>query len=306
MGSERPSSDASPGICWMARVSDVVPAATGVGASALDIGHSFRVSAVNLRLESSGRGSPVLLLHAGMADGRMWDAQVPILAASHQVLRCDLRGFGRTPLVGGEFSYAADVLGALDQSGVDHTFIVGASVGGRVALEIAVLAPSRVDGLMLVGSGLPGFVWSAQTREYWSREQALLDREDLDGAVAGSLDYWLGGDEGSIRLGDFRGLVAEMQRTAFSHRVGCVDSSSERPLVPNLLDRLSEIAVPTLVSVGERDVDDIRRIAEVLATRIPGALYRTIRGAAHLPALETPTVLNVMLGEFLALHLLAP
>ena len=100
--------------------------------------------------EQHGDGPAVLLVHAGVADSRMWAGIVPRLAEAHRVIACDLRGFGRSPLEPGPYSHGSDLLELLDGLGVDRAAVVAASMGGQVALELALRAPERVTALAQV------------------------------------------------------------------------------------------------------------------------------------------------------------
>src|SRR4051794_2169947 len=98
-----------------------------------------------------GSGPVVVLLHAGVADLRMWDAQVDVLVPGHMVVRCDLPGYGGTPVgPGSDGCDAEDVLALLDELGVEEFALVGASYGGYVALQVATAVPDRVDRLVLL------------------------------------------------------------------------------------------------------------------------------------------------------------
>src|SRR4030095_6719447 len=98
-------------------------------------------------------GGTVLLLHAGIADSRMWRSQGQALeAAGHRVTAPDLRGFGERRLDPGAFSHLRDVEAMLDGPAA----VVGCSLGGRVALELAVDRPELVERLVVIAPGLPG------------------------------------------------------------------------------------------------------------------------------------------------------
>ena len=113
-------------------------------------------------------GKAVLLVHAGVADSRMWEPQVGVLrAAGYRVIAPDLRGFGERRLEPEPYSHVRDLEGLLD----GPTAVVGSSLGGRVALELAVLHPNLVERLVLIAPGLPGWNWSAETRGGWAEEE---------------------------------------------------------------------------------------------------------------------------------------
>ena len=118
---------------------------------------------VTLPFDVAGSGPPVVLLHAGVADRRMWAGLLPVLAERFRVLAPDLPGYGDAPLSPGRFSNLAEVLALLDDQGLESVALVGASFGGRVALEVATAAPDRVDRLVLLCPGLRGVAPTARS-----------------------------------------------------------------------------------------------------------------------------------------------
>jgi 3-oxoadipate enol-lactonase len=242
----------------------------------------------------------VLLLHAGIADRRMWR---PLLdaasAAGFRAVAPDLRGFGETRLDPEPFSYARDVLPLLD----GPTAVVGASQGGRVALEVALLAPEQVERLVLLAPGLPGWSWSDETRAGWAAEEAAYEQGDLQAAAEASTRLWLDrpGERESPLDPAVRSLVLEMILRSYAQQSTAWDEGAEEETVldPPVQERLGEIACPTLVLVGELDVPDMRAVAAHVAESIPDGELVTVLGAAHLPSLEQPELVNARLLEFL-------
>ncbi|WP_306326451.1 alpha/beta fold hydrolase [Streptomyces venezuelae] len=239
--------------------------------------------------------STVLLLHSGVCDRRMWDGQFHALAeAGHRVVRCDLRGFGDTP-VDAPHTHADDVRDLLDHLGVARAAVVGSSFGGEVALELAARHPGHVSALALLGSGMPGFVPSDELRAWGGREDELLEAGDLDGAVELNVDTWLGPEAGPRA----RALVREMQRRAFELQLAAPEEFS--PVTPEVTaDDLAGIEVPALVAVGAHDLPDFRAVADDLARLLPGARRVDLDWAGHLPALERPEETARLLTAFLA------
>ena len=99
---------------------------------------------------------------------------------------------------------------------------------------------------------------------------------------------------------EVRALVGEMQRHALEVQAPIWATLDEELLVPDVAARLGEIRAPTLVLVGEEDVDDMQTLAVRLATEIPGARHATIAGAAHVPNLEQPAAFDALVLDFLA------
>jgi pimeloyl-ACP methyl ester carboxylesterase len=253
-----------------------------------------------LHREVVGEGPPVVLVHAGICDSRMWDPQWETFRTAHRVVRYDIRGFGRSLPVPGSYSPPGELIGLLDELALGPAALVGASMGGGISLQVAVARPDLVTALVLVGSGVRGHDWSDYVTRSWAEEEAAFERGDLDEAVEVNLRTWVDGPRRSPDEVDpeIRRKVAEMQRRAFELAVACPDAQEEA-LVLDVGDRLGEISVPTLVVVGDDDVEDMHVVAERLEREI-GATRVTIAGAAHLPNLEKPREFDELVLAFLA------
>lgn len=249
--------------------------------------------------DDTGAGPAVVLLHAGIADRRMWHETAPVLAAAgFRVIAVDLPGFGDAPALAGEPAPWTAVLATLDALGVERAVVVGDSFGGAVALRAAVVAPERVTGLVLVSAPPLAVDPSPQLAAAWEAEESALEAGDIEAATAAVVASWtLPGAPAAIR-----DLVAAMQRRAFELQSGAGDDGPEPPDLldedPSLLDRL---AVPALVAVGDHDMPDFVDAAHDLAARLPQAgAAVVIPGAGHLAPLETPAAFTGLLLEFLA------
>lgn len=255
-----------------------------------------------LHYEVAGDGPPVVLVHEGIADSRMWDPQWESLPQAHRTVRYDLRGFGRSEIGPGSFSHARDLIALLERLELGPAALVGASLGGVVALEVAISRPDLVSALVLVGSGLRGQEWSEETQAGWAEEETALERGDLDEAVEVNLRMWVDGPRRSPEHVDagMRERVGKMQRRAFELQLPLGDTVTEEALVPELADRLGDINVPTLVLAGEVDRPEILANAERLAASIQGARRATIPGAAHVPNLEQPDEFDRLVLDFLS------
>jgi pimeloyl-ACP methyl ester carboxylesterase len=252
------------------------------------------LNGARIAYELTGSGPAVALVHAGIADRRMWRETVPALAGDFTVLTYDQRGFGDSTLPSGPVTYTDDLRALLDHVGIERAAVVGVSMGGRSALELALLHPECVTHLVLVGAGLPDWDWSEQMKRVNEEEDAAFEAGDFDRMVALNVDFWVGSASTAVRT-----LVAEMQRRVLEIAVPDPEPSSPPPLDPPASQRLGEIAMPTLVAVGEEDVPDMKEIADALAAGIPGATKVVIPGATHLPPLEQPEEFNRILLDFL-------
>jgi 3-oxoadipate enol-lactonase len=250
--------------------------------------------------EVAGEGPEIVLLHEGICDSRMWEPQWETWARSHRLLRLDFRGYGRSPIEPGAYASGRDVIELLDRHGFERAALVGVSLGGRVALEVALAAPERVTALVLVGSGLPGHDWSEQMRATWEKEEAAFLAGDLDGAVEISLRTWVDGPRRRPEDvdQDVRSRVAEMQRRAYELQLP-IKEDEEELLVEDVAGRLGEITAPTLVLAGEEDQPDIHAIADRLAREIPGARRASIANTAHVPSMERAEEFDELVLGFL-------
>ena len=254
-----------------------------------------------LYFEVKGNGAPVLFIHQGIADCRVWDRQWISFAPRYKLMRCDLAGFGRSPISKIPIAHARDVAAALDEAGVSGAAVVGGSLGGRVALELAVGRPDLVRALVLVAAALPGVDWSREVRSFGAAEDDAMASRDLDAATELNLRMWVDGPHRTAAEVDpiVRAAVAEMQRRALEVPSPHWDVLEEEMLVPEIAERLGTLEAPTLVVVGEGDVDDFRRLATRLTDEIPGARLHTIPGAAHVPNLEQPLAFDAVALGFL-------
>lgn len=245
----------------------------------------------------------MVLVHAGVADRRMWEPQWPVLIERHDVVRLDLRGFGDSAdRPDGPLSPPDDVLAVLDAEGIERCHLVGASYGAGVAVEVALHRPGAVASLMLLGPG--GSLIPEATedlRAFAGEENAALDARDLDAAADANVRWWVDGPGQSTHRVPpvVRDLVATMQRHAFELTADWDDVEEAEP-DPPALDRLGAIDVPTLLVLGALDLDAIRQAAERVTRDVPGARLVVWEGVAHLPSLERPTELLELLEQHLA------
>lgn len=250
-----------------------------------------------LSFSETGHGPPIVLVHAGVADGRMWAPQVERFAADYWVIVPDLRGFGDTPVPTQSFAHAADLRELADDLGIAGAAWIGCSMGGTALLDLALAAPDLVAALVVIDCVPSGYrVTDPITREGWAAAEAAYERGDFTGAATVETEMWLVGParEAADVPRELRDLVATMLLASYAHGEGD-EADPPRPAV----DHLEEISAPTLVVVGTHDQPDFKVAAEVMADRIPGARLAVVDGAAHLPSLEQPDVFNELLGSFL-------
>lgn len=248
---------------------------------------------MTLSHDVAGSGPAVLLLHSTVCDRRMWDPQVPTLVgAGYQVVRCDFRGFGETPMPDRPYNNAEDVVALLDSLGIERTALIGSSGGGRVALEVAARRPERVTSLALLCTALVGHEPSAELRAFGDREDALIEAGDVAGATGLNVDAWVGPAADAAA----RELVRRMQRNAFDVQLAAEEEFGQIKTEPDL----SAITAPTLLVSGDHDFADFRQIAVHLSTLLADARHLELPWAGHLPSLERPDEVNRVLVGFLS------
>jgi len=249
--------------------------------------------------DTAGTGHPLLLVHAGIADRRMFDQVLEALSAGYRVIRPDLRGFGETPAALEPFSNWRDLADLLRALGAAPAHVVGVSMGGGASLDLALAAPELVDRLVLVAPGIAGWDWSARLEADWEAEEAAWQRRDLDEVGWMNVRIWVDGPlRGGKAPAELRRAVFDMYRAALELQAveGATDSE---PLEPRASGRLAEVSPPTLVVVGDLDQPDMMRVGEHLATSISGARLAVLHGVAHLPPMEAPDAFVDLVTGFL-------
>src|SRR5579885_3283194 len=151
------------------------------------------VHGTQLYFEVAGTGQALVLLHEGIADHRMWDAQFAEFARQYRVVRYDARGFGHSPMPPEPFFRHEDLRGLLEALGIDHAILPGASMGGATALDAALTYPQMVDALVLAASGLGGCDFSDETKQKWAEIDAAYERDGVAQAVELELQMWVDG-----------------------------------------------------------------------------------------------------------------
>jgi pimeloyl-ACP methyl ester carboxylesterase len=244
--------------------------------------------------DEAGAGPPLVLLHAGVADRRMWSDLLPSFAAAgYRGIAVDLPGYGDAADPGHPPHQA--VLETMDALDVERAALIGNSFGGAVALRVAGVAPDRVTALALVSAPAPGVEPSAELEAAWEAEESALERGDIEGAVTAVVDAWTLSDAPLV----LRDRIAEMQRRAFELQARADDvAAADDPLEPDSAG-LSTLNVPTLVAVGELDMRDFHVGAEVLAQALGKARLVVIPRAGHLAPLEQPEVFLGLVLEYL-------
>ena len=249
-------------------------------------------------------GAPaILFIHAGVATRVMWDPQFHDLATDFRVIRYDTRGYGESPGEAVPYSETDDLLRVLDAVGVEKAVLVGASRGGRFALDATLAHPDRVIGLVMIGSNPSGLTdadieYSPRERELEAAMDTAEAAEDVEALVRIEVQLW---DIGPER--DVDEVEPAFVERAIELNVGAAHwdfAGTVTPPAHPAIDRLGEVSVPTLVVIGEYDVSDALHSADLFRDGIPDAEELRFPDAAHLPGVEHPQRFTAGLRDWLA------
>ncbi|GAC1364099.1 MAG: alpha/beta hydrolase [Herpetosiphon sp.] len=257
------------------------------------------INGAEMWYEIIGTGHPLVLVHAGIADHRMWDDQVATFARSYQVIRYDMRGFGATKMVTGPYSHADDLYALLRFLDVDRSYVLGCSMGGSTAIDLALEHPDLVSALILVAPSVSGYQHTGPLPSQWPAIEAACNAGDFDRASELEVQVWVDGPQRTPEQVDprIRAKVHAMNLISLATPEGLgIFESHTAPAV----NRLSELHLRTLVIVGDLDQPAIIGIGDIVARDIEGAQKTVIRGTAHLPNMEQPSEFNRVVVDFLA------
>jgi len=240
--------------------------------------------------------APLVFLHAGVTDGRLWDGAMAAAAGQRSALRMDRRGFGQTRILAPRpYAMVADLLAVLDALALPCVELIGCSQGGRVAIDFALAHPDRVAGLTLVApsvTGVPAPELDAQVQALADRIDAAEQAKDVEAINRLEAHLWLDGPaqpEGRVG-GAVRQLFLDMNRIAL-----------QSPPAGDLIDappawpRLEALPPQVRLVWGDFDLPHLVDRCEQMAARIPGVRTWQMSGVAHLPSLEAPAAFNEVL-----------
>jgi pimeloyl-ACP methyl ester carboxylesterase len=214
------------------------------------------------------------------------------------VLRYDLRGFGQSDIAHGAYSNVDDLVGLMAIVGMQSAALLGVSLGGAMMLDAALQHPNVVTALIVVASPISGREHSVDYHQRIDEIDQVLAEQGLDAAIDREMELWLYGRGRTAADVDPRVREAVREMDFYNSARYPPDADPQR-IQPPAIGRLEEIKVPTLVIVGDRDVDDIRQAAEELGRGISGARLVVMPGVAHVPNMERPDEFNRLVLDFL-------
>ena len=254
------------------------------------------INGTHLYYEQAGSGHALVLIHGFTLNTQMWEDQFNVFAQHYRVIRYDMRGSGQSAMPTEEpFTEVDDLRALLDALGVSRTFVLGLSRGGSVAIDFALAYPERTSALVLVDTALGGWHWS----EAFSQSMRELEIAARTQSVDLARQLWLAHalflpvqerSEQSDRLAE---IVANYSGWSWLHASPERDADlpSPRPL--------ERISVPTLLVMGELDIDEFQAIANHITSKIPRITKLVLPGVGHMSNMEAPDNFNEAVLSFL-------
>jgi pimeloyl-ACP methyl ester carboxylesterase len=251
---------------------------------------SVDVNGARLWYDEAGSGPAVLLLHGGLGDSGLWEPVVPLLSRRFRTIRTDLRFYGSSTGPAVPWSWQDDSIGVLDDLGIERAAIVGLSLGGRLALDIALAHPERLWAVAGVAPGLGGHAADAYSDEQDARYEAAEAANDLDAAMEIDLEVWapLGADD----------RIRQLWRATPEAKSLPADLEPLPARGAPAKERLAELAVPTLIVTASHDPAGMREIGPLVEREAPNARHVEL-DSDHYVTLREPELLSGVLLEFL-------
>lgn len=237
--------------------------------------------------DTGGDGVPLVLLHPGIGDSRVWDPVLAGLAERHRVIRYDARGFGRSPNPDVSYSLAEDLRAVLDHFGVERVVLVGSSMGGATAVSGALNEPSRVAGLVLLVPGITGYP-ELEDPELTARVGELATAGDMEGLVALGLETWgAAGTPPDTEAAAWLRAAIPAWFATYGHQ------TEDPPAFP----RLGELSMPSTLLLGEKDTPRTVHCNEAMAAALPDCHLVRLADCDHLPTLRAPETVRELVLE---------
>jgi len=258
---------------------------------------SFDVKGGKLYFETAGEGHPLVLIHGGLMDSRMWDGQMEYFSQHFQVIRYDIRGYGRSEGSQERFSHIEDLLVLFEFLKIDKAHILGLSMGGMIAIDFVLEYPDKSTSLIPVASALNGYLYKDAENLIQKYTDIIKTAKEKGLEAAAEL---------VLEMPYFAPITRDQSMTVklmemIKHNFNNWSLPQDNAIWPQPLSiqRIASIKIPTLVLAGDSDVSDILGVADVLANKIPGAKKVLIPGAGHHLNLENPVAFNQIVVEFL-------
>lgn len=261
----------------------------------------LQINHANIHYEMSGSGTPLVLIHAGVADSRQWNNEIENFSQDFRVLRYDLRGYGRSSPVEGEFSHMGDLVSLLDQLDFrEDLILIGCSMGGTLAMDFALAHPARVKALVMVGSGPSGLSLDVPDHPKMGEAEEAYNAGNLEQVAELEAQIWFDGMGRSPEQVNqkMRESMIEMNRLALVHDASGLGERLPDARIP-ASEQLGKLEIPLLIIVGEFDIPYLQVAARTMLASLPSARKVVIQDAAHLPNMDHPAEFQDIVRKFI-------
>ncbi|MED3552648.1 alpha/beta hydrolase [Cytobacillus praedii] len=231
---------------------------------------------MDLHYEITGNGHPVVLIHSGGADLRLWTYLVPLLSKNYKVIAFDGRGAGKSPSPLKHVNYVEDVRALMDYLELNQATIIGHSMGGQIATDFALTYPERVSKLVLIAPSLTGFPYSKEFEQYHSKvSEVATDIDKMVEVALHSPTYQVVIDS------PHKDLIVQMLTHHFGRMLNWPADFCMTWPQPKAYEKLGELNPETLFMIGKKDLADNLRVADCFR-KISTVHFVEIQDADHL------------------------
>ena len=267
------------------------------------------INGAKLYYKLAGEGQPFVMIHAGISDHRMWNNEFDTYSDRYQVLSFDMRGFGKSEPVDGEFNIQDDFESLLDALGINTPMILmGCSIGAGLALDFTLTHLDRVEALILIGGAPSGLELEdlglkvEEPVDLFEQAEKALEANDLDLATELDMQIWfdgMGRTKDDVNA-EIRQLAYDINRTVLEHDVKNLGKHVRKQFDKSAVERFDELILPILIIVGENDIPLMLAAANYFEEHLPNTTKVIIPNAAHLPNMEHPELFQEIIDTFLS------
>jgi pimeloyl-ACP methyl ester carboxylesterase len=263
---------------------------------------TVRAGNLSVYYERTGKGEPILFVHAGLQDHTMWEEQVKTLSAQYDVITPDMPFHGQTTGTDTTILAAEVIKILLDSLHIQKTSIAGLSMGSSIAQDFVIAYPERVHKAIFIASGIYGYFqkygMDSVSSAWDDRMTPALEQKDTVRAAKEFTKTWA---EGIYRNDSLQAPVSKyVYKTTLAnlylHKMQGWPRLQHHPMA---LDGLPAIRVPVLVIDGDKDLPIIGACSQYLEKNIPGARRVVMKDVAHMLNLEKPEAFNKLVMDFL-------
>ena len=259
----------------------------------------LEIGKAKIYYEEKGEGTPLIMIHGGFLDRRMWDNQFEYFSKNYRVIRYDVRNHGLTESEADTYTNYDDLNGIMEKLNIDKAIVMGLSLGGMIAIDFAIAHPEKVIALIPVSAGVSGNnLKDKDWLDFDKKINEAFEKNDMESAAACMLKYWTDGMKRKPEEvnSEMRNYLKKMILETFAKWNSDVRSGK---LNPPAFGRLSEIKSPLLTICGDIDLPGILDLADKIEKEVPRVKKYMIKNSAHMVNMDYPDKFNSIVSYFL-------